>query len=368
MDRDALLARGTARARTALRERFDRLGRMGPPIVQCSVAAALAWLIAADVLGHQRPFFAPIAVVLCVGAGLGQRIRRVAELVVGVSVGVGVGDLLVSVIGTGAWQIALVVALAMAVAVFLDGATLITLQAGSSAVLVATLLPPGGHEGPDRMVDALVGGLVGLAAIALFPGDPSALTRAEGRRLLDELARALRGAAAAVRERDPQLAEDSLERARGTQGAVDEYRAALATAGEVISLSPLRRRRRRRALDRHLTAAEPVDHALRNARVLLRRTASALHSQEPVPDGLATALDRLAGAATVLGRELAEEREATEARAALERAAALLVATRRGGFSAQVVAAQARSIAVDLLQATGLGHQEALAVLPPVDR
>lgn len=35
-----------------------------------------------------------------------------------------------------------------------------SMQAGNSAVLVATLIPPGGSGGPDRMIDALVGGLV----------------------------------------------------------------------------------------------------------------------------------------------------------------------------------------------------------------
>ena len=74
---------------------------------------------------------------------LANRLRRAVELVVGVSLGVLVGDLLVSVIGSGWWQIALVVTLAVAAAVFADGGTLLVNQAGASAVLVATLLPPG---------------------------------------------------------------------------------------------------------------------------------------------------------------------------------------------------------------------------------
>jgi hypothetical protein len=250
--------------------------------------------------------------------------------------------------------------------VFLYGGTLLTLQAGSSAVLVVTLLPPGGG-GLDRMVDALVGGLLGLAAIALSPGDPAAITRPQGRRLLDELTLALTGAADAIRQQDPRPAEDALDRARGTQRAVDEYGAALAQAREIIALSPVRRRRRRRSLDRYLTAATPIDHALRNARVLLRRTMSALDAGEPVPEALAAGLERLADAASMLGRELAEDRDTTAARPVLERAAARLDVTSQSGFSAQVVAAQARSIAVDLLQATGTGYDEARAALPPVE-
>ena len=43
-------------------------------------ASMIAWLVARDLLGHSRPFFAPIAVVICIGVGLGQRLRRVFEL------------------------------------------------------------------------------------------------------------------------------------------------------------------------------------------------------------------------------------------------------------------------------------------------
>src|SRR5919106_1545966 len=124
-----------------------RLRSSALPIGQCAVAAGLAWYVASDLVGHARPFFAPIAAVISLGVSLSSRLRRVAELVVGVSLGVLVGDLLISVIGSGAWQIALVVALAMATAVFADGGTLLVAQAGASAVLVATLLPPGGTGG-----------------------------------------------------------------------------------------------------------------------------------------------------------------------------------------------------------------------------
>jgi len=89
--------------------------------LQSGVAAGLAWFIAHNLIGRPTPFFAPIAAVVCLGVSLGQRLRRVGELVVGVSVGVGVGDALISWIGSGPWQIALVVGLAMSAAVLLDG-------------------------------------------------------------------------------------------------------------------------------------------------------------------------------------------------------------------------------------------------------
>lgn len=122
--------------------------------MQCASAGGLALYVASDVIGHTRPFFAPIAAVISLGVSLNSRLQRATELVVGVSLGVLVGDLLIARIGSGVWQLMLVVALAMAIAVFTDGGTLIVSQAGASAVLVTTLLPPGESGGLDRCVDA----------------------------------------------------------------------------------------------------------------------------------------------------------------------------------------------------------------------
>ncbi|MEO3787390.1 FUSC family protein [Actinocorallia sp. B10E7] len=350
----------------SLQARTGRLRTMALPIVQCALAAALAWIVATQVLGHARPFFAPIAVVLCIGVGLGRRWRRVLELVAGVGVGVGVGDLLVSAIGGGPWQIALVVALAMTVSVLLDGGTLTSLQAGSSAVLVATLLPPGDGAGFDRMVDALTGGLIGLTAIALLPANPSGLAAKHVRGLLEELSAALETAAAALRDHDPSLAAAALERARGSQGTVDGYRDALQTAREITSLSPVHRHRRDR-LDAYLTATEPLDHALRNTRVLLRHTAAVIEKNEPVPALLSEAMEDLARSVTRLREELSEGHDPALTRKALRRTAARLdpAVLPALGFSAHVVLAQLRSLTVDLLEATGTSHTQALAFLPP---
>lgn len=140
------------------------------PIAQTALAAGLSWLVALHVVGHGTPFFAPIAAVVCLGLTSGRRLRRVLELIVGVSLGIGIGDGLLSVIGTGPWQLALVVALAMSIAVLLDGGPVITTQAAVSAILVATLYLPGDMTGVSRMVDALIGGVTALVmVVALSP-------------------------------------------------------------------------------------------------------------------------------------------------------------------------------------------------------
>lgn len=339
---------------------------MALPIVQCCVAAAVAWLVATEVFHHSRPFFAPIAVVICIGVGFGQaRLRRVVELVLGVSVGVGVGDLLISQIGAGWWQLALVLGLAMTVSVLLGGGTLVTLQAASSSILVATLLPPGDMGGFNRMLDALIGGVLGLAAIALLPGDPRDVLDRRLRELLDELAAALNSAADAIAQKDLELALGALRRAR-TQRAGDDFRAALAAAQEISAISPLHRRQRHR-ITWYGTAAGSIDFAIRNSRVLLRRTRAAIADGETFPPTLPAALRQLAGAAVVFADVAIADGEPAVVRNAVRVAVNTIEHVENVGFSAQVVTAQLRSVAVDLLQATGLDHEQAREVLPAME-
>ena len=74
------------------------------------------------------------------------------------AVGIAIADALVAAIGTGTWQIGVVVALAMVAATLVGGGPLLASQAGASAVLVATLQPPDGGVDFGRALDALVGG------------------------------------------------------------------------------------------------------------------------------------------------------------------------------------------------------------------
>lgn len=78
------------------------------------------------VVGHQQPFFAPVAAVISLGTTIGQRTRRAIKTVFGVVLGIVIADLLLSVIGTGPVQMAIVVVLAMGMVVFLGGGVLLT--------------------------------------------------------------------------------------------------------------------------------------------------------------------------------------------------------------------------------------------------
>jgi uncharacterized membrane protein YgaE (UPF0421/DUF939 family) len=260
-----------------------------------------------------------------------------------------------------------VVILAVAVAVFANGGTLLVNQAGASAVLVATLLPPGQAGGLARCVDALVGGLVGVLVVGVLPSDPVGPVRRDARRLLDELAGVLSGVAEALRDRDVDAAHAALGRARRTQPLIDGLRAAVRGGHEVTATSPMHRGRRR-VLARYAELAERADYAMRNTRVLARRAHSALLDGEPAVPDLPDVLAELATAVRRMTAELTREGDLARVRGSVldvvrhakvmsDDAAALL------GPSEQVLVAQVRSLALDLLQGTGMAGDEARAAM-----
>ncbi|MEV4177100.1 hypothetical protein [Nonomuraea sp. NPDC049709] len=100
------------------------------------------------------------------------------------------------------------------VAVLLGSGSLIVLQAGSSAVPVATLLPPSGAGGLDRMIDALAGCLMGLAAAALPPAGPPAPATRHASRRFEAPVDALRRISAAIGRAGSALATQAPAAAR----------------------------------------------------------------------------------------------------------------------------------------------------------
>jgi uncharacterized membrane protein YgaE (UPF0421/DUF939 family) len=359
----ALGSRAARRGRSDLQERLGRLRQRAFLIGQVAVAATFAWFLAHDVLGHPRPFFAPVAAIVSLGLSYGQRLRRVGEVTAGVAVGVAVADVFVRVAGTGLWQIALVVVLSMVVAVLLDGGGLIVTQAAVQSVIVVTLLPMP-SAGFSRWLDAVIGGVVALAAAAVAPQTPLRRPRLEAARVLDELSDLLRDATDASRAGDVDGTEAALAKARATDQALADLRTAAAEGLEVVRSSPFRRRQRAH-VQRVAEIADPMDRAVRNARVLVRRLSAAARYGEQVPADYLTLVDDLSGISGDLADALRERRQVADLRPALERLGRRSSEVpASAAMSSVVVLAQVRSMVVDLLELTGLDFDEALALVP----
>lgn len=350
-----------------VQRRTRRLFGSWLPIVQCALAAAIAWYIAHNLIGHITPFFAPIAAVISLGLSLNQRMRRSLELVGGVTLGIGIGDLLVRVIGTGAWQIGLVVALAMGVSVAADRGPLVPMQAASSAVLVATMMPPGSAGGWYRMIDAAIGGVVGVLVAATIPNHPALRPRRDAAKVLDSMRRVTLGIAAGLETGDRSKLDSALKTARASQPDLDQLRADLAGGVEIAKVSPVFWSARAR-MERLAAIAEPLDNAVRNIRVMARRAIAAQQEGEKVAPALIAEIRRLGDVFKTL-RDMVladpgEHPDQADAAQVLRTAArrAMHDITVGAGLSETVIYAQLRSTIVDLMQVAGLERASALAV------
>lgn len=344
-----------------LRERVAALRVAAPRIALAAVAAGVAWVIASDLLGHDEPFFAPIAAVITLGLALERRGTRAWELALGVALGIGVADLIVLATGTGTWQLILVVALAMAVAVMAGGGVLLVNQAAISAVLVTTLQAPTGQFSGARFVDALVGAGVALLANALVPVNPVRYVLRQVEPLLARLSGTLVDVADALAASDIEAGREALERMRALDPSVRQLQTAVSVGRETTRLAPSRWRSRGRVEDL-AAAASSIDLAIRNARVLARASVRAIDLDEHVPELVTDSIRDLAAATRVLDRHLAQANPESPAVDPALRAAARATAAleQTSNLSVSVIVGQVRATATDILLGLGLSPNEAI--------
>lgn len=351
--------------RMSLRDRVRRLWSKHWHITQCAVAAGVAWYIASEMLGHHKPFFAPIAAVISLGTSYGQRLRRVAEVTLGVAMGVFAADVLVRWIGPGWWQLIVIVGLAMSVAFLLDAGQLFVTQAAVQSIVVTVLLPAHPGAAFTRWTDALVGGAVALVAATLVPAAPLRRPREQAAVVADKVAHLLRAAAEVMRHGQAQPALALLADARATDHLIRELQDAAEEGISVVASSPFRIRHRS-DLRRMSELVEPLDRALRSTRVLVRQTAVAAYHQVPVPSSYADLADALGECCDVISAALAANHRADGARHPLIVVGEMSGRVERSRqLAAEVILAQLRSIVADLLMVSGMGQLEASDAIPP---
>jgi len=356
----AVVASLRSRSRSGAAEAWLRVRGGFALAVQAGVGAGLAWWIAHDVIGRPTPFFAPIAAVITLASSVGQRVKRTSELVLGVAIGIGIGDVVILVIGSGPWQIALVVLGSIVAATALGGGTPLVVQSAASAVLVATLTSGPGFP-YTRFFDALVGGAVGLAVMTLLlPLNPLTVVRRAVDPALTALADGLHAISKGLFAADTDAVGAALEDLRAAETTFADFAAAVTAAGENVAFAPARWRNKG-ALSQYVDGSAQLTYALRNARVMARRGQTALADGEPIPAVLPGSIGLLGDAVDLLRQEWAKGAEPVAARErALRAAAESGQAYDEGvGFSGGVVVAQVRTTVADLLRATGIEHAEA---------
>jgi len=342
-----------------------RLRRGWSPIVEASVGATLAWVVATMVIGHLHPFFAPAATILVLTQARGARISRAGEVFLAVAGGVLLADIVAQLLSPWPTLTVLVlIVLTLTITTLLDASAVIVVQATVSALYVAVISPPSQTLVPARFIDALVGGGIALVISQIGASrDPFEPVVAQVRLTCHRIGNVISAAADAIERHDPISAADALADARTTDASAQMLEDAAVGTRESLLLDPFRRRRRA-DVQAVLSASRQLDYAVRGTRVLARASLMLTRWPTEVTTELPLALRHLQLAVAHLGEALVAELRRDEAafgsaRADLEAETMTAIALSRSILTSHqplpvvVIVGQLRSITIDLLRGAG---------------
>jgi len=290
----SLSARPSA-AYAAVLAGFKRLRGRLFNLLQTSVAAGLAWYLAHDVLGHPQPFFAPIASAVCLSISNVLRAQRAIQMIIGVTLGIGIGTAVQGRLGHGAVPIAVATLVALSLAVligqgFIGQGMMFANQTVVSSILVLALYRSG--VGWERIYDALIGGCLAIVfAVLLFPADPLKVLRRARVGVLRVLQAVLSRTAEVAAGRRAPPPEWPLSAVDRVHEQLSGLISARATARQAVRISPRRWGMR--------DSVHAADHQAIHVALLAGSVLELARAVAPVVDGRCHALPQPAHAALI---------------------------------------------------------------------
>ncbi|WP_309710312.1 FUSC family protein [Pseudolysinimonas sp.] len=351
--------------RARIREGGDRVVGSLPAIIQIIVAVVIAYSITRWLLGHPYPLLAVTVTITSLGLTRDARPRRVAESLLGIVLGVAVSESIALLVGSGVWQLAIVLLVVFVVGRFISPNPQFAVASAIPSAIV--MLLPAGQGLFGRTVDAIIAGVVALLVTALIPRDPGRTAARDRQAIFAVLTESTESIARSLRDADEAAGELALSRLRRAAPLFEAWKQSLDTAIAVARISPFLRGRLPE-LRRNSRAVDAVDFATRHLRMIARRCLYLGRDGIPRP-GLADALTTVATGVRMLGEELQEPQAAGAARSVLTDLARRLdpvTLMPDAGLADASVLLLLRPLVVDLLVGTGMPHDEARDLLPPI--
>ena len=332
--------------------------------LQVVIGAVVAYSFCLLVLGHQYPFLAAVAATVGTGVVTDRRLRRATEFGIGAIFGVLAGEVVLSLFGTGIWQMALVMFCGILVGALINSGPLFITQIGVQSIYVVTV-PPALNAYPfDRTVDAAVGASVAILMSLIVPHDARKAPRDRAASLLDEISEILQAISRSIRTADTGAAQRALERARDTQSYVDQWHSSVNVSKEATRINA-RSRRYAAEVNRLARAAEYADRSMRMVRIVARRSVTLTQTGEARPE-ISGLIDALAEGSSMLGIALRRGTSRVPAEEYLSSVAARLDV--KAPFVEdrldETIILMLRPLAHDLMCAAGLTEAAADDVLP----
>src|SRR5690606_35714399 len=261
----------------AARRAWRRLAPDLLPLVQRTAVATIAWYTPKRIANPPEPFFAPLAAVAALNATADERSTNAVRLLLGVMLGIAIGELSFGIFGGGYGTLAFATLVAMAIARMLGGARLVIGQAATSAIL--TVVAAHREIAANRLEDALIGAGVALVFTQFIGApEPVRLLRRAQAAALHEMSVGLGLTAKAIETDAPELGETALSRMREMRDRLTELSRLRRSSASAMRRPLIWWSRRARVLDERSSAAR-ID-LLGGSCLMLTRLAMATSASE----------------------------------------------------------------------------------------
>lgn len=348
------------------KDSFTRVVESLAPAIQITLGALLAYSVAHFGLQHVTPLLAITVCITSLGFSRDARPRRILQTAIGMVVGIAISEMAIIYLGSGVWQIALVLLVVLLSARFISASSAFAVTAAIQSMLVQILPAPAGGVF-IRTFDGLIGGAMALIVTALIPRDPRGIARTDANKLFDFFIETLQSLRLALRDTNKTLANQALKNARASQPLIDNWRMSLDSAVSISRISPFLMKHKAELRKQRLLM-RAMDLATRNLRVIIRRVNFLLKDDIARPY-LADLCEQIAEAVNNLHEGISDPEDMQLAQSQLLEIIHQLD-PKKFGIADQLREASVllllRPLLVDLLCATGMTEDAARAELPEV--
>ncbi|NQW73101.1 MAG: hypothetical protein HQ453_10245 [Actinobacteria bacterium] len=152
----------------------QRHGGLGSPmlVLRLAIAVTVSWLIALAVSQSAIGIFAPITTLLVVQSSPWSTLGLSLQRILGTGIGVLAASLWVNLVGLTPWSFFLGVLAALLVARIIPWSIAGQIQIPIAVVFVLALGPASLGQDLWRVLDVVIGGLIGLLAVYVYPPRP----------------------------------------------------------------------------------------------------------------------------------------------------------------------------------------------------
>ena len=211
--------------------------------IRVGIAVTLSWLIATVASDSTYGLFAPITTLLVVQSSPLSTLSLSIQRILGTGIGVLLASVWVNAVGLNWWSFLVAVLVALAVARKLPWSLAGQLQIPVAVVFVLAMGPMNMQQDMWRVIDVIIGGVVGLIAVYVYPPRPkrgpfldALATYRDG--VIDTVAEIAKGCGAETGPLPDGVDHQFLVSSRGLRAQSDAARDALITYASSAMLNP----------------------------------------------------------------------------------------------------------------------------------